>query len=177
MASSTISVAQTIPLLCTRMIRVPNTENGIHMNRIILKDESSEKSAILHTMVATCMQDCLTKGLMKSPRVLNEIPDDLLIYNNPCMVGQIIQHVLQCILPHSQQHLIRITAKTYSDVILIHFRDADGLDETSIRPSLNEMKDQVEELGGFLDITSHRPSETTIAFSFPNLPDITSNLN
>lgn len=177
MASSTISVAQTIPLLCTRMISVSNTENGTRMNRIIVKDESSEKSAILHTMVAACMQDCMTNGLLKSPRVLNEIPDDLLIYNNPCTVGQVIKHVLHSILPHSQQHLIRITAKTYSDVVLIHFRDSDGLDETSIRPSLNEMKDLVEELGGFLDITSHRPSETTIAFSFPNLPDIASNLN
>lgn len=147
------------------------------MNRIILKDESSEKSAILHTMVATCMQDCTNMGLLKGPRVQNEIPDDLLIYNNPCMVGNIIRQVLKSILQHSEHHQIRITAKTYSDVILLHFRDADGLDENSIRPSLNNMQDMVEELGGFLDITSHRPSETTIAFSFPNLPEIASNLN
>lgn len=139
------------------------------MKQIILVDSYSAQFPRLDEIMQDCIQRFLKLGILKSPQVNNDIPEDLRVYNNAQLVGRVLHNLLQSVLLNSQQHQIRITAKSYSDVVLIHLRDADGLDDDLVRPAILEMQSCVEELGGFLDITSHRGTESTIAFSFPNL--------
>lgn len=147
------------------------------MNSFIYTGGHSDKTQTLDEIMRACLLRSINSETTKSLRVNNDITDNLVIYNDVSKVSHVLQHVLKSVFSTSQQNQIRITAKTYSDVVLIHLRDADGLDEDRVRPALLDMQSCVEELGGFLDITSHRPSETTIAFSFPNIPDFSGQLN
>jgi len=144
------------------------------MNTLVCSGEQPEKAQRLEEIMNSCLVRSMNN---RTVRVNNDITENLIIYNNASKVGRVLQHVLKSVFSFSLKKQIRITAKSYSDVVLIHLRDFDGLDEDMVRPALLDMQPWVEELGGFLDITSHRSSETTIAFSFPNIPSFPGQLN
>lgn len=130
----------------------------------------------LDEIIRCCLSDSLDSATSKYVRIHHDVDDNLKVYRNASRVGRVLLHVLKSVVSVSEKNQIRISAKTYSDVVLIHLRNAFGLDEDMVRPALMDIQADVEEMGGFLDITSHRPSETTITFSFPNIPDF-NNLN
>lgn len=138
-----------------------------------MKSRSCHSRADEAQTLDAIMRDCIllhaNPSAKDSLRVNNDIAENVVIYNNASKVSRVLQHLLKSVFTCSGQNQIRISAKTYSDVVLIHLRDTAGLDEDMVRPALMDMQPWVEELGGFLDITSHRTSETTIAFSFPNI--------
>lgn len=152
-------------------------ENGTFMNSRRSHGASNDKAQTLEEIMRNCLMLNANPELKDSMRVNNDIADNVVIYNNASKVSRVLQHLLKSIFTFSRQNQIRISAKTYSDVVLIHLRDAAGLDEEMVRPVLLDMQPWVEELGGFLDITSHRTSETTIAFSFPNIRGFQGQLN
>jgi hypothetical protein len=63
---------------------------------------------------------------------------------------------------------INISAKEYTNLVLIHFKE-DNIE--NISPICNELKlisPEAEQLGGVLDITTHLDKLATIAFTFIN---------
>ncbi|MES1215197.1 MAG: hypothetical protein ABUT20_06765, partial [Bacteroidota bacterium] len=60
--------------------------------------------------------------------------------------------------------------KVYHDVVLMHVKDNNTSNSYALGSSLSQVQPLVNSIRGFVDITSMRLKETTIAFSFSNLP-------
>lgn len=101
--------------------------------------------------------------------VFNEIPIDLQIKTDKFLLSSILQEVLNMLFSQTSNGYIRISAKTYSDIMLIHIREFNAIGNWQ-NASFYSLQPLVKQIRGFLGVTSYRQYETTIALSFPNLP-------
>lgn len=147
------------------------------MTTCFLQDGALPLSYKLGPMVHDVIKQAREAAVPGAANVETDIPDELAIYSNEAHVRRILKHVLTQIIREAGAGQTRICAKTYSEVVLIHIRLSSELQESDIRPALLDMQPWVMELGGFLDITSQRTTETTIAFSFLNSGDQPDHLN
>lgn len=134
-----------------------------------LPEDSLQHPCRLDRILCDSISRATGRAMLAANQIQFDLSDELVVYRKVDHVRRILNHVMDQVLLHSRFSQVRVTAKTYSDVVLIHIRDSHGLDEEALRPALQNMQPWVEELSGFLDITSQRPTETTIAFSFLNL--------
>lgn len=101
--------------------------------------------------------------------IINDVPDSLAIKADPVVLASIIGNLLNTVVSHAKDSCIRISAKIYHDIILIHIKDSNSFNSYAVNAGLQMVQPMAEKIGGFLEITSQRHKETTIAFSFLNL--------
>jgi signal transduction histidine kinase len=109
---------------------------------------------------AASQQDCVLS---------NDIPEDIYLLADKEALAKVLRVLLSTVIRHSNGSYIRLTAKIYSDVILLHILDHSLVNSIRIDKSLQVM---VGKLGGYIDVTSKREAVTTVAFCFPNLPHV-----
>jgi hypothetical protein len=100
--------------------------------------------------------------------IVNDVPEDISIANNKDLVASVLSGLVKVVILHSQNSRIRIMAKSYGNVILLHVKDDGCVNYDSISQNLSRMQSLAERLGGFVGFTSYRNRQTTIAFSFMN---------
>jgi hypothetical protein len=101
--------------------------------------------------------------------LFNEIPIDLEIKTDKSLLSSILREVLNMLFSQTSNGYVRISAKTYSDIMLIHVREFNAVGNWK-NASFYSLQPMVKRIRGFLGVTSYRQYETTIALSFPNLP-------
>lgn len=102
--------------------------------------------------------------------LVNDIPTDLTLCANAETIAEVLGKLFNTLAVHTNQSCVRITAKTFSDVTLVQLRDQNSVNGYTIAQSLLEAQPIAEQIGGYVGVTSQRKHETTIVFSFPNLP-------
>lgn len=100
---------------------------------------------------------------------VNEIPENLFIGNNPQLVASVLSGLISFVVSHTKDSCIRLSAKVYNQVILMHVKDCSSSCHT-VENELRQLQPIAEKIGGIVSVTSHRMNVTTFAFSFPNLP-------
>jgi hypothetical protein len=101
---------------------------------------------------------------------VNDIPDDLGIDADNQLVASILGGMLSTVAQHAKSSCIRLSAKIYHDVILVHVKDCNSSHNYDVYSGLQGLMPLAEKIGGFVGVSSHRQKVTTVAFSFPNLP-------
>jgi signal transduction histidine kinase len=101
--------------------------------------------------------------------IINDVPEGLAVMADENILSAIISGLLQSVVNHARDTCIRISAKTYNDVVLMHVKDANGCNNEGISYGVQQVQHLALKMGGFLDVTSYRRRETTITFTFPNL--------
>jgi hypothetical protein len=101
---------------------------------------------------------------------VNDIPDDLDIDTDPQLVASVLGGMISTLAHHAKNSCIRLSAKIYHDVILVHVKDYNSSHNYDIYNGVQGLMPMAEKIGGFVGVSSHRHSVTTVAFSFPNLP-------
>jgi hypothetical protein len=101
---------------------------------------------------------------------VNDIPDELYIDTDPNLIATIFGHLLSAVVSNAKESCIRLSAKTYGNVILLHIKDYNSFDHGGVEDNLRQLQSLAEKAGGSVGITSHRQNVATFAFSFPNLP-------
>jgi hypothetical protein len=101
--------------------------------------------------------------------IVNEVPPYIKIHNDSAKVSEVICNVIRIILEHTRHSCISISAKLYSDVVLIHFREFNLHHISTVFTALEELQAEVRKLAGYLGITRHFDRYTTIALTFTNL--------
>jgi hypothetical protein len=120
--------------------------------------------------IAAGLMSSLSANAFRNKNILvNNIPDDLCINTNPEIVASVLAGILTAVTNHSKENLITVSAKTYSDVVLIHVKDYNSHNGHGLDKHLQEVQLLAEKIGGFVNETSRRQHTTTIAFSFTNL--------
>lgn len=97
----------------------------------------------------------------------NDIPDDIIINVDREKLAGVLGCLLSEIISQTSGSYIRLAAKVYTDVILLHIKDYNTESSIVIDKSLQSL---AISMGGFVGVTSIRDALTTVAFSFTNLP-------
>jgi hypothetical protein len=100
---------------------------------------------------------------------VNEIPENLYIDSNPQLVASVFGGLLSSVVRHTKDSCIKLSAKVYNNVIVMHVKDCSNSNHT-VENGLKQLQPIAEKIGGVVSITSYRTNVTTFAFSFPNLP-------
>jgi signal transduction histidine kinase len=101
---------------------------------------------------------------------LNDIPARLFLGTDPVQIATVLKDLLFAVVSHAKDTCIQLSAKIYTDVVLIHVKDCSTFNSYAVESGLQRLKPIAESMGGFLSITSLRKKVTTVAFCFPNLP-------
>ena len=99
---------------------------------------------------------------------VNDVPQDLRLLANKETFTSILSKILRITALYGKDSCIRISAKSYHDILLIHIKISDSLNAMSVMPQLESLRLQAKKLAGFLDITSVRSKVTTISFTLLN---------
>jgi hypothetical protein len=129
-----------------------------------------QEEVTLQQMVSRLVAGSLPAAVWNKSFMINDVPTGMRLIGNTDMVAMILSNLFNTVVKHVENSCIRISAKSYSDVKLFQLRDRNCTNRLTIANSFQEAKPIAEKIGRYIGITSQRKSETTIVFSFPNLP-------
>ena len=99
---------------------------------------------------------------------INEIPADLPVLANKEILASLMNSLLYIIARCSRDTRIKINAKSFHDVMVLHIKDSSTNDGYRVLSEFEHLRIFAQQVAGSLEITSQRNQETTIAFSFIN---------
>jgi hypothetical protein len=124
----------------------------------------------LHLLVNRLITKSLSVTVHNKSFIVNDVPAEFCIGANTSMIASVIEALLDTVTSCAKNSCIRISAKNYGSIILLHIRDNNSPDSSDVAISLQRMQPLVEKTGGYVDITSKIKKIMTIAYSFSNLP-------
>jgi hypothetical protein len=121
------------------------------------------------------MASCLANSFMPVAQrnksyFVNDIPDELYIDTDPELVSSVLSGLLSAVVRNAKESCIRLSAKIYNNVILVHVQDYNNFNYSPVENGLQQLQSIAEKMGGNVSVTSQRHNVATFAFSFPNLP-------
>ena len=103
---------------------------------------------------------------------VNEVPPTLCISADKGLVTTLLGNLFSLVANYCKDTCIKISAKAYHDVIVMHIKDTSTFNNYVLTSHLQNLQIGADKIGGFVEITSQRKKETTIAFSFINQPPV-----
>ena len=138
------------------------------MNPELLTQQSLEVTnpILLNDLVDSMANSLQPAAKRNKSLIVNDVPDNILIDGNEHLIAYVLGCLMNEVIMHTESGCIRITAKLYGNVVLLHVKNDGSLNYDSISHNLAAIQSHVEKLGGFIGFTSYRNKLTTIAFSF-----------
>jgi hypothetical protein len=131
---------------------------------------TTQSQVALHLMVNQLSVSAMPSAIRRENVVVNDIPAALYVHADAHKLAAVIGSLLNTVIGHSNNSYIRVTAKTYGDVTLVHIKDNGRLNSPAFAGSLVAIQDLAERIGGSVSVTSYRNDVTTVALTFMNLP-------
>lgn len=122
----------------------------------------------LHLLINQLMQCVAPLADERQNTLTNEISPFLLVRTNPGKLGMVIRQLLTTINNHAENTSIRLSAKMYGDVLLLHIKKKCTTPHPGFAEHLQPLQQMAREFYGDVSITSHRNDITTVALSFMN---------
>lgn len=129
-----------------------------------------QENLTLQQLAARLVQSFLPVATRNKNHFINDIPDDLFIGADPELVASILSGLLGTVTKNAHESCIRISARVYGNVVLVHVKDYNNLNYLPSENGLQQLQPLAEKIGGSVGVTSQRQNVTTFAFSFPNMP-------
>jgi hypothetical protein len=126
----------------------------------------------LRDMATSIISSVLPAASRNDNFFVNDIPDDLGVDTDSQLVASVLAGMLSTVAQHAKSSCIRLSAKIYHNVILVHVKDCNSSYNYDVYSRLQGLMPLAEKIGGYVGVSSHRQKVTTVAFSFPNLPAI-----
>lgn len=129
----------------------------------------------LHVLTNDLIESVSSAAILNDSYFVNEMPTDLGIDTDPQLVASVLGGMLSTVARHAKGSVIKVSAKIYHDVILVHVKDYNDSQNHDIYHSMEALNPLAEKIGGVIDVNSYRLKVTTVVFSFPNLPMVVKN--
>ena len=126
----------------------------------------------LHHLVHELVTDVLPFAVKRRNLIINNVHSDLHVYVDEQQLVIILKKLLYHIVMNTQDNCIRVMAKSYNSITLVHVRNNDFSCEKMITNNLQQLEGIAEQLGGCLGITNNKLYGTTISFTFLNLRQV-----
>lgn len=124
----------------------------------------------LDYLVSLLATSVLPTAVRRKSFIVNEIPREFHIAADENMLASVLGSLLHTVVTHTENSCIRIAAKEYGDIILVHLKDSSNFNNYAVANDLQQVQALAKKMGGCVSITSRREENTVIAFSFPNIP-------
>jgi len=108
---------------------------------------------------------------------VNEIPADLSVDHNRELVASVISGLLSTVADHASNTSIYLSARKHGHIIVFNIKESGNTDSYNLAGELKQVFQMAEKVGGCLSVSVPVMQDTTISFSFPNLPVITASLS
>ncbi len=99
---------------------------------------------------------------------INDVPPGLTVEADTDTLSTLLGSIFYITGRLCRNTCIKISAKAYHDVILMHIKDTSTFNSYAILSELQHLQLLAGKIGGYVEVTSQRKKETTIAFSFIN---------
>jgi hypothetical protein len=123
----------------------------------------------LHVLVSRVLENQVPEAANNRNFVVNDVPAELPVSVDEHALFKVLSAMLHVVVSQARESCIRVMAKSYGNIILLHIRDSNAVNSYAVESGLARFKHLAESMGGYLDVTSQRKKVLTIAFSFPNV--------
>ena len=103
--------------------------------------------------------------------VMNEIPAELYLAIDENKVTAVIKELLATVLSNARKGRIHLRADRLRDIIILEILDESNYNGYALENSVRSIEPLARTIGGYISIKGKQQLETTISFTFPNLPD------
>lgn len=156
-------------LIRTQMESNPHFKKN-SMATALMSNNSPGPTITLERLVHALINVKLESVVRKQSFFINEIQRNVPLMADRSVVTNVLDSLLQNVLSETNSSCIRISAKEYSQVLLIHIYDNHEADH-AVKNVISELvRVEAKKIGGYVGITRHQKNQTVIAFSFPNVP-------
>lgn len=100
--------------------------------------------------------------------IINDIQPDFSIKANKEKISYLLSNVINIFISKSKYSCIRISAKKYNNVVLMHLKNNNVHDFSLNTPSLQQMQTFARSIGACISLNDYRPNATTLTISFAN---------
>lgn len=132
--------------------------------------KSTQSTIALHLMINQLSVSSMPVAIRRRNVIVNDVPSDLVIKSDEQKLAAVLGNLLNTVIGHANDSYIRITAKLYGGVTLLHIKENSRLNSPAFANSLVEIQELAEKIGGSVSVTSYRNDITTIALSITNMP-------
>lgn len=140
------------------------------METVNTSKQQTGNSITLDRLVNALINVKLESMVRKQSFFINEVQGNLSLNADRQIVTSVLECLIQNVLNETTSSCIRISAKEYSQVLLIHIYDNHVSDYGTENVISDKVRVEAKKIGGFVGITRHQKNQTVIAFSFPNVP-------
>ena len=134
-----------------------------------MKQEHSQNSVALHLMVSRISASSLPSAIRKNSFIINDVPADLHANTDENMLATVLSSILQIVINHTENSCIRIAANVNDKIVNVQMQD-NNFNGNVIESDLKQVQTIANKMGGYLSIHTNLKKITSIAFSFPNIP-------
>jgi hypothetical protein len=122
----------------------------------------------LHAIVNRISINSLPSATQKNSFIINDVPSDLKVNTDEQMLATVVGTLLDTLITYSENCCIRISAKLFEKVALIHLKENQKLNQFAVSRKLKEVQQLAGMIGGAVSIGNDGDKSTSIVFSFSN---------
>ncbi len=138
-------------------------ETTINTNHI-----STKKT--LDQLVSILAAGSLPAAVHRKSFIVNDVPHALAISADEDMLAAVLGSILEIVINHTENSCIRIAAQVNDKIVNVQMQDNGSFSSNVIENDLKQVQTIASKMGGYLSINTNLKKVTSIAFSFPNLP-------
>jgi hypothetical protein len=127
---------------------------------------STQSQVALHQMVNQLSISSMPTATRNQSFIINDIRAELFVGADQQKLAAVIGSLLNAMVSHTRNCAIHISAKPFSNVMLLHLKGQAKISSPAFIGSLNKIQQLAEYIGGTVGITSYRNQVTTVALSF-----------
>jgi hypothetical protein len=126
---------------------------------------TTQSQVALHLMINQISVGTMPTAMRKRSILVNDIPLGLKVNADAHKLAAVIGTLLHTVICHTNDSYIRISAKRFHNVTLLHIKENSRLNSPAFASRLCEIQTMAEAIGGSVGVTSYRNEVTTIALS------------
>lgn len=129
---------------------------------------SVQSQVALHLMINQLSVSTMSSATRRRSFIMNDIPSGMYVTTDAQKLAAVLGTLLHSIISQTSDSCIRVSAKTYGDVMLVHIKDQHNLNGRNFSICLARAQRMAETIGGTVTVNNFRNDATTIALSFVN---------
>jgi signal transduction histidine kinase len=129
---------------------------------------SVNDSLTLHKLTDRLITSLLPRATLSKSVIVNDINTELHANADQELLASVLSCLLHNAIVYSPASSIRVSAKAFGYITLLHVRTNDTQQSELFCGSLNQLQPLAEKLGGCITVTNNSIQGATLAFTFIN---------
>src|SRR5881394_1016210 len=106
----------------------------------------------LSELVDQLATSLLPQTVEKKSVIVNEVQQEMPVHADKDILATVLSNLLIITVAHTENNCIRVRAKFYGNIILVHVKNDDSSHDGAIAQSLKQIQPLAEKLGGCIAI-------------------------